>query len=130
MNKIRLAILADFLDSVPPKKFNLESWRDSNSPFENRSDEALLDTDCGTTGCAIGYACAIPELKAEGLSWQNGRWQNTPQYKNYSGWIAVEEFFDISNEVATALFSVFKYVPAQRGPRQVAARIRTYLEWL
>jgi hypothetical protein len=122
MNKERLTILANFLDTVPVRKFNLESWRDSDSPFSNRSDEALLDPACGTTGCAIGYACAIPELKAEGLSWQN-----TPQYKNYSGWIAVQKFFDISDEVSTALFTQFKYHPAQRGPKRVAERIRTYL---
>jgi hypothetical protein len=125
MNKIRLAILADFLDSVPPKKFNLESWRDSesnDSPFANRSDEALLDPACGTTGCAIGHACVIPELKAEGLSWQDN-----PQYMRYSSWLAVQRFFEISDEVSQVLFSDSKYHASERSPGHVAERIRTYL---
>jgi hypothetical protein len=125
MNKKRLLILANFLDNVPYKKFDLSEWRDSDSPFSNRSDEALLDPACGTTGCAIGYACAIPELKAEGLDWQI-----VPQYKTYSSWLAVQKFFDISDEASQVLFSESKYPLHQRGPRHVAARIRTYLEWI
>jgi hypothetical protein len=30
MNKKRLLILAEFLDTVPKEKFSLESWRDSD----------------------------------------------------------------------------------------------------
>jgi hypothetical protein len=121
MSRKRLLILANFLDTVPEEKFNLESWRDC-SPFSNRSDDALLDTACGTTGCAVGWACVIPELKAEGLSWQDN-----PQYMKYSSWLAVQRFFDISDEVSQVLFSDSKYSLHHRGPKNVANRIRNYL---
>lgn len=70
----RLNVLAEYLKSVPKEKFNLSSWA-------RGYPEDLLDTDkvkklsgyqkflnmCGTTGCAFGWATAIPEFRKAGL---------------------------------------------------------------
>lgn len=127
MNKERLNKLADFLDTVPERKFDLDTWRvnaDGKEVFdESTDDEQLLNFDCGTSGCAIGWACAMPEFKAQGLTW--GLWG--PTVPNYDGWDAVMDFFDLKRADATYLFESESYdydVDEDTKPSDVAARIR------
>jgi hypothetical protein len=124
MNKIRLLILANFLDNVPLNKFNLESWRDGWSKgwykgYTGVTDQDLTDVSCGTTGCAIGHACAIPEFIQEGLVWKG-----CPVYGHYEAWEAVHNFFEISPSMARTLFSDALYSQGGQGPKDVAKRIR------
>jgi hypothetical protein len=65
IHKARLLKLADFLDKVPPQRFNFASWVDGNG-----WEQGLLDVGCGTTACALGWATAIPEFQALGLVFQ------------------------------------------------------------
>src|ERR1700761_6458139 len=55
--KDRLLKLADFLEhSVPQARFNMTFFADGD-----------LAHDCGTAGCAAGWATQIPEFQAEGF---------------------------------------------------------------
>jgi hypothetical protein len=128
MNKIRLLILANFLDTVPLNKFNLDSWRDGRvedwyEGFTGVTDQDLADVSCGTTGCAIGHACAIPEFIEKGLVWGD-----CPVYEGYTAWDAVCEFFEISPLMARTLFSEDLYSHGSRGPKDVAERIRARVQ--
>jgi hypothetical protein len=128
MNRKRLLILANFLDNVPVRKFNLDCWRESwhdawRDGYAGTTDEALMDIACGTTGCAIGHACVIPEFIQEGLVWEG-----YPVYGDYEVWDAVHEFFEISPSMARTLFSDALYSQGSRGPKDVAERIRACVQ--
>jgi hypothetical protein len=127
MNKERLRLLAEFLKTVNPVKFDLCTWR-SPSPGDwtisevLRSDKSLLDNDCGTTGCAIGWACVIPEFIEAGLVYK----EEGPTFDGYVSWEATEAFFDIPPKVATLLFSSNEY-PFNTSAHVVADRIETVI---
>lgn len=121
----RLAFLADFLDTqCPPEHFDLQCWIDSSSPVTSQED---LHT-CGTTACAVGWACCLPEFQREGLHLST----YAPAYKPREGgdvhhhWEAVTAFFDLAEDEAEHLFSYEKY-DFMVFPWNVAARIRELL---
>ena len=138
MNTTRLLLLADFLDTVPDHKFDLSSWRVLGDPDDDfawynngkdyrmsvTADEQLFDHSCGTTGCAVGWACAMPEFQQEGLQWRN----MAPTYATVAGvfvnWHAVEQFFDISEAKSIHLFDFDSYTRQDNTPGGVAKRIR------
>lgn len=138
MNTTRLLLLADFLDTVAPEKFDLSSWRFLGDPDDDfdwynngkdyrmsvTTDEQLMDHSCGTTGCAVGWACAMPVFQQEGLQWRN----MAPTYATTTGvyvnWHAVEQFFDISEQMSCRFFDVESYGPNGNTPTSVAGRIR------
>lgn len=145
MNKPRLQYLANFLLRLPPNKFNLYGWRQKSLDDETEedydefdpeqisaySDASLLDEDCGTTGCAVGWACALPSFNAEGLRWA----RLTPEYEDakhemfWSGWNAVANFFDISYSEAHRLFSSSAYNRDEwSNPLAVAQRIEQFVK--
>lgn len=114
MNVQRLLRLADHLDTVNPEEFSLFNWA------------------CGTTACAVGHACSIPEFVRDGLVLRftdplGG--QSTlgcPVFKNYDGWNAVREFFSITGKISRYFFDPDKY-PGDASPKCVASRIREYV---
>jgi hypothetical protein len=115
-----LNLLATFLrNEVPERNFNLAFWRGG---YE-QSDTALLNHKCGTTACAVGWACAMPEFKAEGLRDAAG----APVYMGHGGWDAVEAFFDLSYGESVALFSLDHYTDSPE-PWEVADRIEQFIE--
>ena len=117
--KDRLTKLGDFLATVPPERFDLGNWRNKGQGGRDSDiDDEALRTGCGTTGCAIGWACTIPEFKDAGLS-----------YIGYPvlgdglrGFQAVEEFFGLSHMEAMYLFSSRRYKD-NAGPDDVAERL-------
>ena len=115
MNIQRLQTLAAFLRTVPQEHFDLHSWRSSEG-YEYASDDDLTTLQCGTTACAVGWACSLPEFQAQGLAWGTDSLSYTgyPVYKfseggDAEGWEAVEEFFDISYSTAEHLFASDEY---------------------
>ena len=131
MNKERLLKLAAFLETVPERKFDIQSWRcESNeagaSEFNSDllQDQYLRDPDCGTTGCAVGWACSMPEFQAEGFIWTLTGPGLLRKVGGISGWPAVRAFFDLVQEDATALFDEYSYTARANGPKDVAQRIR------
>ncbi|VTU32138.1 hypothetical protein H4CHR_02950 [Variovorax sp. PBS-H4] len=126
MNKTRLLMLADALEkSIPAEKFNLESWRRGTYGSET-TDEQLVH-GCGSAGCAVGWACALPEFQRQGLVWNE---HGFPEIRNsdHGGWDAVEAFFAIDEDDAQYLFDSDKYRPGQHtDPLAVARRIRAFV---
>jgi hypothetical protein len=103
MHKERLLRLADLLDIVPADQFNLSHWK------------------CGTTACAVGWACTIPEFQAEGLHLTD----NDPVFGDFASWPAVRMFFELDKQDANHLFFVWDYPNRNRTtPAEVATRIR------
>ena len=129
MNIQRLQTLAAFLRTVSQEHFDLRSWR-SSVGCEYASDEDLTTLQCGTTACAVGWACSMPEFQAQGLTWGTDGispagypvYAPTETKECSASWEAVEEFFDISYNTAEHLFASDKYAENATAV-QVADRI-------
>jgi hypothetical protein len=91
----RLRELYAMLAGVPDERFHLHSWREGGL-----SNEVLLSEGCGTAACAVGWACAYPPFKAQGLSFDRA-W---PTFEHRAGWDAVMAFFELRVHQAERLF--------------------------
>lgn len=132
-HKNRLLKLADFLDTVPRKKFNLYDW------ITKKSDNTATTIDhikkCGFAGCAVGWAMTLPSFKKAGLKsmgrqqyrFQYGQAFSIPYYKGKENWFAVAEFFGVVGYDAEELFSVDSY-SENATPKMVARRIRKFVK--
>ena len=119
--KARLTKLLDFLAHVPDERFDLSHWRNNSKddrPSYYAVDDDALRTGCGTTGCAVGWACTIPEFKEAGLSYVN----STINYGSLKSFQAVAEFFGVSYTEAVYLFSQVSY-KVNASPYDVAERL-------
>lgn len=56
----RLLKLAEFLKTVPAKRFDYNSW-------VGEDWKGSPDLSCGTTACALGWATQVPAFKRAGL---------------------------------------------------------------
>lgn len=107
----RLRTLYSMLAGLPDEKVDLFGWRRSyvgGSFVSGVCDALLLDQGCGTTGCAVGWACAFPEFQKDGLFWGGSGPRYTHQVDEHtlvlSGWPAVSKFFGLTTSQAIALF--------------------------
>jgi len=130
MNRERLLMLADFLRTVPEENFDLTSWRyDNTAETVDVGDNQLSSLHCGTTGCAVGWACSLPEFNAQGLTWRG----SLPLYSlgdsiSTAGWEAVEGFFYLGENQSLYLFSDKCYSDADdQSPAGVAKRIEDFV---
>ena len=129
MNKKRLQELANLLRQVPSSKFDLSSWRYTPDGVtwekvkELQSDAHLKDPECGTTGCAVGHACAHKPFQDEGLVWEG-----TPTYEGLYAWRATRAFFELDREQAEYLFDISSYALDKRTPEDVADRIEKFIK--
>lgn len=117
----RLARLATFLHRVPREKFDMERWATFDfSPV----------TGCGTAACACGWAAHI--FKDEGFRLEHvfGGSSLRPTYNGAWNWTAIETFFQISYKTSQDLFGAWDEHDnrVERGPRQVAKRIKHFLQ--
>lgn len=94
MNKRRLLKLADILDKVPRKHFDLGCF--TNSLPEN------IHT-CGTTACALGYAAVDPGFRRAGLKFTSNIGLDI-QYRKWSGTYAAMSFFELDEATILSLF--------------------------
>lgn len=109
----RLNLLADLLEQrVKPERFDLRTW----------SCGDVIEEGCGTTACAVGWACSFPEFNEMGLYLTK---QFDPAYglimPGLSGfeaqtyhdahlhWEAVSHCFGIHHDQATWLFDFYDY---------------------
>ncbi len=60
VHKRRLLLLADFLEKLPPERFDFNRWVGWNW-------RGAPDISCGASACALGWATTIPELHEAGL---------------------------------------------------------------
>ena len=123
----RLRTLYAVLFGVPAEKVDLSSWREGTYPYpgESTMDKSLTDPGCGTTGCAVGWACAYPPFQDQGLCWYG----NLPRYRDeensFMHWQAVEQFFGLSPKQAYRMFSGSAL--GVNAKKLVLRRIRKYL---
>lgn len=114
----RLLKLADYLETVPRKLFNMDCWG--------------VERTCGTTGCALVHACFIPSFRRAGLRFlENELYDNEPQYyfveyKGLGNEYAAQSFFELNYAETTHIF--YNYGEGNPTPKQWAKRIRTFVE--
>ena len=68
----------------------------------------------------------MPKFKAQGLLWDYSQpiFEDASVGGHYSGWVAVEAFFDLTNAQAHRLYDDRSYSPTERTtPKEVSARI-------
>lgn len=131
-----LNLLADHLDRMPVDKidFDLESW--GSTPEDNA---------CGTTACAMGYACLVPEFQKRGLKLMvgervartvagynrfmtRGRPFALPVFDHGGGWNAITAFWGLSETNVSWLFDEDSYNDPTR--ENVIKRLRELAEEL
>lgn len=113
----RAFTLIDFLNNVPRAAFDIESWYYQNdlettyeqsvrnkARFDKGENPKKLHKDCGTTACALGWACSIPELRRKGLYLDD---RESPALRGKYDLLPTEvgaEFFGITDEESHSLF--------------------------
>jgi hypothetical protein len=111
----RLAHLADFLDTVDPRRVTFSFWYDSESGG----------------GCPVGIVAAEePWFQAQGLTLSRGERLSDchPVYDGATEWRALARFFEIGIEDLRHLFDRSGYDANVRPhPREVAGKIRAFL---
>lgn len=125
MNTKRLKTLADHLRTVNRRHFHLDNWK------------------CGTTACAVGHACDIPEFREAGLRLASREaglrlarcdelcslipvyGDNEEEIEDF-GWGAVGRFFDLNDKQSAYLFDGYQYEDNAR-PADVADRIDQFI---
>lgn len=110
--KKRLLFLCDFLERLPNKKFNFGYWID-NSSWRGLDIPTAVKIDnlfhkCGTTGCAMGWACMLPKFKRLGLRMGKAaphiKGQREVDEYGSSGTLAIQQLFGVSKEEASYMF--------------------------
>ena len=135
--KERLLKLADFLESLPRRKFDLTLIASTNSKAETPS----LNT-CGTAACAIGWmpnvfprACkyedvVLPknEYDFDYRNYNNLTVEGKGNYDDLTDFQLAEAFFglDPNKYESEFLFDPESYNYHRRGNKSVAARIRKF----
>ena len=86
----RLMLLKEFLKKVDPKKFNMDTFRSSDDKFEK---DYISKTNCGTVGCALGWAPFIAGLEPieedfgpESLDWERYSGRIFPDMTGLGSW--------------------------------------------
>lgn len=134
MQKKRLLMLADYLETIPKKRFNLALWADGE--FCGLSEEPSHDK-CGTAACAMGWASTLPAFRKAGLTLikrtPNESLQPAYHARNdpspHFAWNAAVAFFGLKNiSPAFWLFHGDAYPSKNKTqPKTVARRIRQFV---
>jgi len=117
-NTKRLMKLADFLETVPRKKFDIGMWVTSRAT----EPEGDKPGECGFGACAMGWA--VHAELFEGLSFALCDW---PKYEGRIGLDAAQTLFDIHMDTAKHFFIADEYPGRRATPKQVAKRIRAFV---
>src|SRR5260221_3731316 len=102
----RLRKLADYMDSLPreaAEHFDMKSWlanigKDSEHGLRSTQQVGIRELSyCGTTACALGWACTIPSFKRAGVRLMHNRRAvvGMVRFKRMVDVKAAENFFDI-----------------------------------
>lgn len=147
MSKIgnkRLLILADKLEEVSERSFNLAKWINYRRTYRVAVAPLLSNSvlkadlkpeefeECGTSACAVGWAGTIPQFQKLGFTMdiREAFCDPAPSFQGHRGWYATHAFFDLNWDSAHSLFS--KNSPAYRGqeatPKFVAQVIRDFVQ--
>lgn len=106
--------------------FDLSGWScDAEIMCEAERAEAF-SVNCNTSCCAVGLAAMTKWFSDQGLHLEDCDVDRDVMFNGYSGWHAVQVFFELGGDVASNLFSASSY-EERAVPSQVAARIRALL---
>ncbi len=129
----RLTKLADYMERLPKKKskhFRMSAWfahRGVDSEHGLRRNHRISTKElnyCGTSACALGWACMIPAFKRAGLSLLHDGIIGEVRFRKDCDFDAAANFFELNEEQSMKLFSgVFDL----NTPKQWAARCRKFL---
>jgi len=135
--KKRLLALVAFLENLPNEKFFYGTWVSGYNP--NQSTKSFLtSSECGTTACALGWACLMPKFKKFGLRLVGGN-VFSPLLPNCgNSYESASKLFGIdTNEAvflfqpsAIALFNGIEYQapPSSASVKEVAIHLRNFAE--
>jgi hypothetical protein len=117
MKRQLLLDLADYIETLPPERFNITRWWEK--------------TKCGTAGCMMGHAPDVPSIAAAGLA----RWpfSERSMFVARNGEVleylyAAPEVFDISVSEANYLFASHDAMRYATTPTEAAKWLRTFVE--
>lgn len=144
VQKRRLLKLSEFLYCLPAQKFDLdvivrpglvssgEKYTDCdgevcdvmNDVFPNNKN--IKQKDCGAAACAIGYCPVVFPRSAkydtdESVIFNVG-------HNDGDNFYGAELFFGLTTSQANYLFLSESYHDSKRGPKSVAARIRSFVD--
>jgi hypothetical protein len=138
--KQRMLKLADFLEQLDPKKFDLNYLVKSDKAqvrdeygLEDKpegkvpSKHYVLEEDfCGTAACAIGYCPIVFSRHARyGFDFHSHMWDVVDKNNHeLTGMEWAGEFFGVGWGETVFLFSPEAYPEGRRGPKSVARRLR------
>ena len=118
----RLRTLYSYMVGVSVKAIDMASWRNSAKEQNTKriTAESPFRADFGTTACAVGWACAIPEFNKQGL-----KWNGAPVFGTARDWCAVIDFFRLTLNQALDIFSSKEQ--GLKAKKLVLGRIRRHL---
>ena len=130
MNKENLLKLADFLDTLPPEKFDMQNYRAKvyrNKIFQPVSFKEV--NDCGTVGCALGWGPFVKGLEPTIYDLFSSKFSNGLLYLDFV--IYGERVFGV--EVGSAnyefMFSEqWSQLEEENTPKATSERIRKVVE--
>lgn len=129
MNTKRLLTLAKFLEEkVPRKAFDYAVW--FGAKVLDSKGRLRSPAECGTTACAMGWACMIPAFKRAGLTVRLALAYGIERitFKGQAGaFDAAEALFDLTEAEAVYLFSPSTDCDGEATPKQVAKKIRKFV---
>jgi hypothetical protein len=111
----RLRDLYAMIAGMPLQNLDLDTWRSGLFNLPDNSERVVTAEmaahTCNTTGCAVGWACAYPKFREQGLRYlrDNSGFEG-PALVNEAGvqvshqWDAVRQFFGVSMLEAKGLF--------------------------
>ena len=133
MNSQRLLELARLLRTIPASRFSLHDWyapADEGEAFSGGNGATFFrSADCGTSGCACGWAASHEPFVKEGftLMWDPDEPEPVFFYNGSSSWEAVIQFFEIKRPTAFLLFLDGNY-NTSTDPLIVADRIEQFVK--
>lgn len=134
----RLRTLYQMMSGIPESVIYMNCWRDAGRDsavpaVPKLTDRALLrrtvkDPECGTTACALGWACAYPEFKAAGLKFSTHLgypvFKGGGQYRYYHE--AGAAFFGLTQKQSVDLFGV-EYNSTKSHKKVFLRRLRSLM---
>lgn len=128
LHKDRLLKLAEHLERIPNKKFNLSSWIQTVNGPANQN--GFTKHSCGTAACAVGYLPVVfPKyFEYNYLDSYSPRLRyKTKAVLDLDGFFGATHFFGLSEDQAFNLFMPSNYPRDRQGKTSVARRIRDFV---
>lgn len=128
----RLEKLAKFLDTLPRKRFDFRDVCRPSVEATRKGMRKTLATDCGSVGCAMGWAPTVFPGLIQGHT-ASQRFKIAGRIDMVYGSAAAELFGIDDHGVAWNLFSPGGFVPgvptcySRATPKQVAKRLRAFI---